>query len=142
MRQTTPSVHVTLNGDPAPTRALRAALDDIGGRFGLTEDDLFELKVAATEALTNAIKGSVDGRPVDVAVEPSDDAIAVEVSNHGAFDLADPTLADIESEGGRGIPLMFALVDEIEFASTGDGTRVRMRKRLRRAPGLRTVPSL
>lgn len=142
MRQTTPSVHVTLNGDPAPTRALRAALDDIGGRFGLTEDDLFELKVAATEALTNAIKGSVEGRPVDVAVEPSDDAIAVEVSNHGAFDLDDPTLSDIESEGGRGIPLMFALVDEIEFASTGDGTRVRMRKRLRRAPGLRTVPSL
>ena len=133
MGQTTPSVHFTLHDDPAPTWALRAALDDIGARFGLGEEDLFELKVAATEALTNAIKRSADGRSVDVAVQPLEDAIEVEVRNHGAFELGDPMLLDIESDGGRGIPLMFALVDEIEFASTGDGTRVRMRKRLSRA---------
>ena len=124
MRETTPSVHFTLRDDPAPTRALRAALDDVGARFGLGEDELFELKVAATEALTNAIRGSLDGRPVDVAVQPHEDAIEVEVCNHGAFELGDPTLTDIEAEGGRGIPLMFALVDEVEFASNGDGTRV------------------
>jgi hypothetical protein len=29
---------------------------------------------------------------------------------------------------------MLALVDEIEFAQTGDGTRVRMRKRISREP--------
>jgi serine/threonine-protein kinase RsbW len=141
MTQTAPSVHFTLRDDPAPTRALRAALDDIGARFGLREDELFELKVAATEALTNAIRGSVDGRPVDVAVQPREDAIEVEVRNHGAFELGDPALADIESEGGRGIPLMFALVDEVEFASNGDGTRVRMRKRLGRALEPRAYPS-
>jgi serine/threonine-protein kinase RsbW len=141
MRQTAPSVHVTLLADPAPTRALRAALDDVGARFGLAQDELFELKVAATEALTNAIRGSLDGRPVDVAVQPREDAIEVEVCNHGAFELGDPTLTDIESEGGRGIPLMFALVDEVEFASNGDGTRVRMRKRRRRALSGRPCPS-
>jgi serine/threonine-protein kinase RsbW len=141
MRRTTPSVHVTLRDDPAPTRALRAALEDLGRRFGLGEDELFELKVAATEALTNAILGSQDGRPVDVAVHPRDDAIEVEVRNHGAFEVRDPTLSDLESEGGRGIPLMFALVDEVELASTGDGTRVRMRKRLGRAVGTRPFPS-
>ena len=141
MRQTAPSVDVTLHADPAPTRALRAALDDVGARFGLAEDELFELKVAATEALTNAIRGSRDGRPVDVAVQSHEDAIEVEVSNHGAFELGDPTLTDIESEGGRGIPLMFALVDEVEFASNGDGTRVRMRKRFGRGVGGWSCPS-
>jgi serine/threonine-protein kinase RsbW len=141
MAQTTPSVHFTLHDDPAPTRALRAALDDVGARFGLAEDELFELKVAATEALTNALRGSLDGRAVDVAVQPREDAIEVEVRNHGAFELGDAMLADIESEGGRGIPLMFALVDEVEFASSGDGTRVRMRKRLGRALGPRACPT-
>ncbi len=139
MRQTTPSVHFTLRDDPAPTRALRAALDDVGARFGLDEEELFELKVAATEALTNAIRGSLDGR-VDVAVQPHEDGIEVEVRNHGAFEFGDPTLSSIESEGGRGIPLMFALVDEVEVASSGDGTRVRMRKRLGRSSG-RPCPS-
>ncbi|HEX2045268.1 MAG TPA: ATP-binding protein [Gaiellaceae bacterium] len=133
MEQKTPSVHLTLRDDPAPTRALRAALDEIGARFGLADDELFELKVAATEALTNAIKGSVTGRPVCVAVEPGTEAIEVEVRNHGAFELGEPTLDDVDSESGRGIALMFALVDEVEFASTGDGTRVRIRKRLGRA---------
>jgi serine/threonine-protein kinase RsbW len=138
MEQTTPAVHLTLREDPAPTRALRAALDDVGARFGLTDEELFELKVAATEALTNAIKGSLAGRPVCVAVEPAADAIEVEVRNHGAFELRDASLDDVESESGRGIALMFALVDEVEFASTGDGTCVRMRKRLGRA--LRPAP--
>ncbi|MGH3030532.1 MAG: ATP-binding protein [Gaiellaceae bacterium] len=140
MRQT-PSVQFTLHDDPAPTRALRAALDDVGARFGLGEEELFELKVAATEALTNAIRGSLDGRPVDVAVQPHEDVLEVEVRNHGAFELSDPLLSDIEAEGGRGIPLMFALADEVEFASTGDGTRVRIRKRLHRALGSRPSPS-
>jgi serine/threonine-protein kinase RsbW len=133
MKQTTPSVHLSLHDDPAPTHALRAALDDLGTRFGLAEDELFELKVAATEALTNAIKGSANGDHVNVAVAPSADAIEVEVSNRGAFELSDSSLSDIESEGGRGIPLIFALVDEVEVTSTGEGTRVRIRKRLRRA---------
>jgi serine/threonine-protein kinase RsbW len=132
MKQTTPSVHLSLHDDPAPTHALRAALDDVGTRFGLAEDELFELKVAATEALTNAIKGSAHG-DVNVAVARSADAIEVEVSNRGAFELSDPSLLDIESEGGRGIPLIFALVDEVEVTSTSEGTRVRIRKRLGRA---------
>jgi serine/threonine-protein kinase RsbW len=133
MEHSPSSVHVTLRHDPAPTRALRAALDDVGTRFGLAEDELFELKVAATEALTNAIKGSLAGRPVSVAVEPGKDSIEVEVRNHGGFELGDPALDDVESESGRGIALMFALVDEVQFASTRDGTCVRMRKRLGRA---------
>jgi anti-sigma regulatory factor (Ser/Thr protein kinase) len=125
-----------LHGDPEPTRTLRRVLDEIGARYGVARDDLFELKVAATEALTNAIKGAGKPHGVDVAVEPHAGAIDVEVRNRGAFRLSTATLADVDAEGGRGIPLMFALVDEVEFASTARGTRVRIRKRFR---GLRPV---
>jgi anti-sigma regulatory factor (Ser/Thr protein kinase) len=127
-----------LHDDPSPTRTLRSVLDRIGTRYGLSQEELFGLKVAATEALTNAIKGSAtDG--VDVAVEPRAGAIDVEVRNHGTFELGAATRDDIDSEGGRGIPLMFALVDEVEFASTREGTRVRIRKRFPSLRGLDAV---
>jgi anti-sigma regulatory factor (Ser/Thr protein kinase) len=135
MRRTVAPVEISVRADPAPTHALRATLDDVGGRCGIPGDDIFDLKVAATEALTNAIQASPDGHGVAVAVEPGRDGIEVEVRNDGIFGLAGGDHADLESERGRGLPLMLALVDEIEFASTGRGTRVRMRKRTRREPG-------
>jgi anti-sigma regulatory factor (Ser/Thr protein kinase) len=116
----------------APTTALRSVLEDLSRRYGLDRGALFELKVAATEALTNAIKGSPDGRQIDVAVEPHEDRIEVCVRNQGRLEIVTPALDEIESEGGRGIPLMFALVDEIELASGREGTFVRLRKRLPR----------
>lgn len=132
MRQTTPAVQLTLRDDPSPTTALRAALDDLGARYGLSESELFDLKVAATEALTNAIKGSAPGCPIDVAVEPRDDAIEIAVCNTGSFEPGAPIVAEGGAESGRGIPLMLALVDEVEFSSSRGGTLVRMRKRLGR----------
>jgi serine/threonine-protein kinase RsbW len=132
MRQATPSVVLRLHEDPSLTRRLRTALDRIGARYGLSPEELFELKVAATEAVTNAIKGSRGRNGVDVVVEPSEGGIEVEVRNRGSFEFGTSNLADIDSEGGRGIPLMFALVDEVEFASTSEGTQVRMRKRVHR----------
>jgi anti-sigma regulatory factor (Ser/Thr protein kinase) len=34
----------------------------------------------------------------------------------------------LEAERGRGVPLMLALVDEVEFVSETGGTRVRLRR--------------
>ena len=132
MTQTTPSVHLKLAEQSAPGAALREAIDSLGKRYGLGAEQLFELKVAATEALTNALKGSRSERGVDVSLGLREDAVEVEVQNDGTFELGNPALFDLESEGGRGIPLMIALVDEVEFASTRAGMRVRLRKRLRR----------
>ena len=122
-------MRLTLHENRAPTRALRAALDEIGSRYDLAPAALFELKVAATEALTNALKGSAEGNGVEVALHPSEDEIAIEVRNRGTFELDHQARAELEAEGGRGIPLMLALVDEVEFSSSRVGTRVRMRKR-------------
>jgi anti-sigma regulatory factor (Ser/Thr protein kinase) len=122
-------VRLTLHENRAPTHALRAALDEIGSRYGLAPQTLFELKVAATEALTNALKGSASDNGVDVALHPSEEEIEIEVQNHGTFELSHPAREELEAEGGRGIPLMLALVDEVEFSSGRSGTRVRMRKR-------------
>ena len=129
MRRTASDVHLDVRSDPAPTRALRAALDEIGARYGLSAEELFDLKVAATEALTNALKRTEGA--VEVAVEPRNDAIEVEVRNRGGFEIDEQPAPAPDAEGGRGLPLMFALVDEVEVDAAGGRTHVRMRKRKR-----------
>ena len=121
-------MELILHDEPTATVRLRATLDSLADEYGVPEDQLFELKLAATEALTNALRGSGRG-PVRIRIVPQPEAIEVEVVDRGAFDPAQ----GIEREGGRGIPLMLALVDEVEFASTASGTRVRVRKRVTRA---------
>jgi anti-sigma regulatory factor (Ser/Thr protein kinase) len=96
----------------------------------LPEEDRFALRVAATEAVTNALKAG--DPPVEVMIACGSEAVDIQVENSSIFSPK----SDVEPEparefdGGRGIPIMIALVDEIEFARTRAGTRVRMRKRV------------
>jgi anti-sigma regulatory factor (Ser/Thr protein kinase) len=115
-----------LHDHPSATRKLRATLDGIADAYDIPSDERFELKFAATEALTNALKSASED-PVHIRIVPSEETIEIEVRDRGGFEAG----RGIESEGGRGIPLMLALVDEVEFSSSAAGTRVRMRKRLR-----------
>jgi len=115
-----------LHDHPSATRELRATLDGIADAYDIPSDERFELKFAATEALTNALKSASED-PIHVRIVPSEETIEIEVRDRGGFN----SVRGLESEGGRGIPLMLALVDEVEFSSDAAGTRVRMRKRLR-----------
>jgi anti-sigma regulatory factor (Ser/Thr protein kinase) len=115
-----------LHNHPSATRKLRATLDGIADAYDIPSDERFELKFAATEAVTNALQSASED-PIHVRIVPSEENIEIEVRDRGGFDAA----RGLESEGGRGIPLMLALVDEVEFSSSAAGTRVRMRKRLR-----------
>ena len=105
------------------------AIDALADRFGLSHEERFDLKLAATEALSNAVKQEdVAHHAVEVVLEGREGVVEVQVADRGPF--VQPSWCRAFSEGGRGIPLMLALVDEVEFAQTGDGTRVRMRKRI------------
>ena len=119
-------IRLRLRNEPGATSNLRRALDCIARASGLAADATFDLKLAATEALTNAIKGEPRNHVVDVAIEGHDRAVDVEVTHRGTFRPAFETA--LEGESGRGIPLMLALVDEVEFASLRGGVRVRLRR--------------
>ena len=125
------SLHLELHNQPDATTALRSAVDRIADACGLSSGDRFDLKVAATEAVTNALTGSPSTDAVEVSLTGRSEAVEVEVTNRGTFKPF--STRETGAEGGRGIPLMLALVDEVEFAASGDGTRVRMRKRVGRA---------
>ena len=122
-------MRLTLRDDPFAAAKIRVAVERLAAEHGLTAEATFELKVAATEAVANALRhGARDGREVDVMLRRRDGSIEVEVRDPGSFERSD----GLDPERGRGLPLMVALADEVEFASTGDGTRVRLRKRIAR----------
>jgi len=119
-----------LNGRSTATGELRAAVERVAKECRLDRGERFDLKLAATEAVTNALKGSPENHTVEVTVAGHEDAVDVEVVDHGVFSCvrAAPHRGP-DAESGRGIPIILALVDEVEFAQTSRGTRVRMSKR-------------
>ena len=110
---------------------MRAAVDRVADEWQLGAEDRFDLKLAATEAVTNALRDAHEDHVVDVTLAADGSSVRIEVADPDAFSPARATSSSgAEAEGGRGIPLMIALADEVEFARTAAGTRVRIRKRV------------
>jgi serine/threonine-protein kinase RsbW len=106
-------------------------------RRALADERVSDLKLAVSEACTNAIEahhrvGAHDG--VVVRVVEGEDRLEVEVQDSGhGFDpdalAAHPPVTDPERlnfERGLGIPLIRTLVDQVVFRPTEGGTTVVM----------------
>jgi serine/threonine-protein kinase RsbW len=115
---------------------------------GLVGARLDDLKVAVTEACSNAIdahRSAWAHGPVLIRCDLTKNAVSVEIVDRGAgFDpdrvAALPAATDprrLRHERGLGIPLMRTLTDEVTFAPTGDGTSVRLTVRRPDSPELR-----
>ena len=103
----------------------------------LSDDQIDDLKLAVSEACTNAIEAhdaiAIDER-VLLRCWSDDRALRVTIEDRGpGFDPATlpdhppPTDPDrLKFERGLGIPLIRALVDEVEIASSTEGTHVRL----------------
>jgi anti-sigma regulatory factor (Ser/Thr protein kinase) len=122
------TILLRLRDEHGATRKLRNALDRVARSSGLAGDATFDLQLAATEALTNALKEASDDHAVEVAIEGADGVVDIEVTDRRRLRPAFRDDNALEAERGRGIPLMLALVDEVEFASWSGGNRVRLRR--------------
>lgn len=109
----------------------------VSARRNLADERIDDLKLAVSEACTNAIEahtraGTTD--PVRVRVLEADERIEVEITDRGGgFDpdqlrlhppVTDPSRLDFER--GLGIPLIRTLVDLARFERLDHGTRLRM----------------
>ena len=130
---------------------MRRVLGDTLRRFGVDEDSVYDILLAATEACTNVLRHS--GRdvrgytvmtslgPVGCQVEVADEgggtAVAGAVADTGAVppvpDGPRPERAIAElPESGRGMAVMRACVDNVTLdSSPGRGTVVTLRKHIR-----------
>lgn len=116
---------------PIVRRISREALSSLG----VGDKCVSEIEVALSEACTNVLK-HVEGteEAYEVTVEVNEKLCEIRVIDTGSgfdHDAEGRAHADHSAEGGRGIFLMRAMVDNIEFTSAPEsGTVVRLTKKL------------
>ena len=100
--------------------------------FGLPEDERFHIKLAMSEAVTNAIlHGSGSERDaVDLEVREEQDALVFEVRDCGADGRA---YVDRLDDGQRGLELVALVMDEVELDQREQGSVLRFAKHRRAA---------
>ena len=106
--------------------AERAAAD-----FGLDGDACYDVKLAMSEAVTNAIQhgSSSPCDPIKIVVAVEGGALVFEVLDTGRFVPRVMRHGEL-GESGRGLEFMRVLMDEVDLRPGDSGTLMRFAKRL------------
>lgn len=135
----TAELRLDLQADLADLRKADAAVADMAGRLGWSDEVLFELRLVLEEIMVNVISYGGVGRLAHVRVDLSQDGgvLRLEISDDGiAFDplsLPPPDLSlDIEHRpvGGLGVYLVRTLMDSVSYCRDGDWNRLLVTKAL------------
>lgn len=100
--------------------------------FGLGDDAAFEIRLATSEAVTNAIVHGSHSEADHISLEAREEAGALvfEVRDGGAHGagIAQPRSSALD-EGGRGLQLVEMVMDEVELTRRRSGSVLRFAKR-------------
>lgn len=135
-------VELQLPPEPAAVAVARMVVGAVAATEPLFDEERSaDLRLAVSEACTNAIQAQLAGRagadvdaPIVLRCVVSGARIELSVQDHaGGFDAAalaaHPPVTDparLDHEGGLGIPLIRLLADECEFVPSPGGTTVHM----------------
>ena len=112
---------LVVDSDLAEAARARKWVADLGRRTGLSSKESHELKLAVTEACTNAIKHAYSlerGRTVELRAQIDSRQIRLVIRDFGKKpDLSRYEEPDLDSppESGYGILLLRRLMDEVHF---------------------------
>ena len=123
---------LTMPADFRLVSGARAMIHSTCLQVGLDEAAIWDLKVAATEALANAIEhGWASDGLIHMRLAPEGGKLLLEVSGGGS---SKRTSSNGGSQRGRGFAIMSALMDEVSMRHDGETTVVRLAKRLTPVP--------
>ena len=131
------SVRLTIPAKAEYITLGRLALTAIARVRPLSDETLSDLKLALTEACTNSVRHAYreGGGTVEIVYQLEPDRLVVEVADDGdGFQLGDVDKSDNGdlNEGGLGIAIIRAVVDEVEIGEReSGGSRLRFVKFLR-----------
>lgn len=119
---------ISLRIPSRPEYALLARLvvAQVGQMVGFGQDEVYDLKLAVTEAVTNVIRhAKVESFEIEYTARPQSVEVTVKDTG-GGFTVEDLTEVP-DSQGGFGLAVIESLVDELVVDSMADGgTQLRM----------------
>ena len=131
MERETIKMEVTAN--PEYVSIIRLTVSGLANKVGFSLDDIEDIKVAVSEACTNAIKHSLDDKFL-VQFTILENGLSIEVQDKGTgYDVESLQEPDLENpkEGGLWLFIIKTLMDEVNTVSnTDEGTTIKMTKYL------------
>lgn len=124
----TPRQH-SISADVTRLKEARDFAERCAVEFGLGDDDRYEVKLAISEAVTNAIQhgSSSPTDPILITAAEESGALVFEVEDTGRF--RPRVRRGVLPESGRGLEFMRLLMDEVDLRPGADGTLLRFSKR-------------
>jgi len=130
-------IHLNIPSDLLFERVVRASAAELGTTMGFSDERIEDLKLAVSEAVTNAIEhGSNGGRnSVEVIFALDHDKLEVDIIDRGsgveAFNAERRVVEEDNLDSGMlrgfGMYLISELVDQYEVQSTSEGTSLKLR---------------
>ena len=124
----TPREH-SISADVSRLKEARDFAERAAREFGLSDDDSYQVKLAISEAVTNAIQhgSSSPTDPIRIVVAEESGALVFEVIDTGRF--RPRVRRGVLPESGRGLEFMRLLMDEVDLRPGLTGTLLRISKR-------------
>lgn len=121
-----------LQARPSSAVLLRRELQDWLAAEGVSERELFDVLLAASEAFANAVEHPQlpAAGIIDVEAAIVGDELELTIRDYGAWrDERQRT------EGGFGFPIMWTVMKDVEVDTQPEGSRITLRRRLMSIPG-------
>jgi len=120
----------SIHADVGRLREAREFAARAAAEFGFDDDGQYQVKLAMSEAVTNAIvHGSASSADtIRIVAAGEADALVFEVFDTGRFRPA-VRRRDELAESGRGLEFMRLLMDDVDLRTGLDGTMLRFSKR-------------
>lgn len=127
------TIKMEIPANPDYVSILRLTTSGIANKLGFSMDDIEDMKVAVSEACSNAVKHSEDNK-VSINFNLLNNGIQIEIIDNGkGYDVDSIQTPDLSNpkEGGLGLFIIQTLMDEVDIESKGNhGTTIKMTKYL------------
>lgn len=121
-----------IEADIARLKDAREWAAEVAAGAGLDADGCFQVKLAMSEAVTNAIlhgSGSTDDE-VELGVRQENNAVVFEVRDSAGREPSSEDWVKRPGEGGRGLELISLMMDEVQLTRGERGSVLRFSKSL------------
>ena len=127
------TIKMEIPANPDYVSILRLTTSGIANKIGFSMDDIEDMKVAVSEACTNAIKHS-DDKNVSIIFTILENGLEIEIKDNGkGYDVKSiptPNLTQ-PKENGLGLFIIKTLMDDVKVESKdNEGTIIKMTKYL------------
>ena len=122
---------VLIPADLASVAVVRAAICATLRDLGWDEDECRRVVLAASEAVANAVEhGSLEGELIEIVYQVGETEARVRVLDSGGAvrwtPPATPPVPSPDATRGRGLSIISALAQKVEFRPAGRGTELRL----------------